>query len=128
MTKDYDPGCIGGTMSGFTNGSYVLSQSGSLWHLSDTIIPLSYSGGYRDQFPIFLDANGLLSSTGNLAPCNISRTVDCRTIFTREIKLTQTAPDHMKVNSIVKWADNTKSGAPYIIDLEMIMTNWRKNL
>lgn len=55
MTKDYDANCIGGTATAFSAGSYNLTKKGNLWYLSGTIAPLSYTGGYRDQFPIYLD-------------------------------------------------------------------------
>ncbi|MDD5197751.1 MAG: prepilin-type N-terminal cleavage/methylation domain-containing protein [Candidatus Gracilibacteria bacterium] len=126
--KDYDAGCIGVSGKEFSPGSYILVQSGTLWILSGTIAPLSIAtaySGYRNQFPVFLDSNGLTSSSGSTTKCSSSITVNCRTIYTREIQISHPDGDHMKVNSIVTWVDSSSS-SPHSINLETILTNWKK--
>jgi hypothetical protein len=124
--KDYNVWCVGTGNGTFPAGSYILTQSGTLWTLSGTIIPLSYDVGYRSQFPIFLDVDGLTRSYGNNINCTPLKTSDCKTIFTREIIISYPSLDHMKVNSIVKWMDGSKTSGEHIINLETILTNWKK--
>lgn len=54
--------------------------------------------------------------------CSNSKNTNCVTIFTREIQISHPDNDHMKVNSIVTWVDNTR----HTINLETILTNWKK--
>lgn len=106
--KDYNVGCIGVPEKEFSTGSYILVQSGVLWTLSGTIAPNPTYSTYRDQFPLFLDPNGLTSSSGSSTKCTSSTTASCRTIYTREIQISHPDGDHMKVNSIVTWVDSSK--------------------
>lgn len=127
--KDYDAGCIGTGISAIGIGSYILVQSGTLWTLSGTISPQPITTAYneyRDQFPIFLDTNGLTSYSGSTVKCTPLKTTDCKTIFTREIQISYPSTDHMKVNSVVTWVDNSRASGPYTLDLETVLTNWKK--
>lgn len=113
--KDYDVGCIGNAGKNFATGSYVLVQSGTLWFLSGAT-----------TFPVYIDARGLTSSSGSVAMCSSTKTTDCKTIFDREIQISYPSDaDHMKVNSIVTWIDSTKA-EKHTINLETILTNWKK--
>lgn len=126
-TKDYNPLCIGGSVNTIS-GSNVLVQSGTLWTLSGITAPLALDtnySGYSNQFPIFLDSSGLTTNSSSVARCNSSKTTLCRTIFTREIQISYPSTDHMKVNSIVTWTDPSRS-SPYVINLETVLTNWKK--
>jgi len=127
--KNYDPLCIGDTSGNrnFSTGSYLLVQSGTLWTLSGTITPNSAYNLYKEQFPIFLDSNGFAVSSGNNTPCTSSVTSNCKTIFTREIQIRNPDSNHLKINSIVQWVDNSKTSKPYILNLETTLTNWKKN-
>lgn len=109
--KDYNVTCIG-NITPTLSGSNVLVQSGTLWTLSGAA-----------QFPVYLDNNGLTTSSWNIIGCGSSRTSDCKTIFTREIQISYPYADHMKVNSIANWTDSTW---PHTINLETILTNWKK--
>ena len=127
-TKDYNPLCIG-NIDGSTilsPGSYILTQSGTLWTLSGTVVPSETHNVYKEQFPLFFDLNGLIANSGNNTPCTPLKTSDCRTIFTREIQIFYPDSDHMRVNSIVKWVDSSKVSEPYTINLETVFTNWKK--
>lgn len=77
------------------------------------------------QFPVFLDIHGLTTHTGSNTACSSSKTVDCRTIYTREIQISNPDNDHMKVNSIVTWMDRSR-GLPHTINLETVFSNWKK--
>lgn len=123
--KDYNANCIGNPGNRFPVGSYILVQSGTLWTLSGTITPSGTYGTYITQFPVFLDSNGLTTYSGSSVGCTSSKTVDCKTIFTREIRINYPSNDHMEVNSIVTWKDSSGS-SPHSIDLETVLTNWKK--
>lgn len=127
--KNYDVNCIWVPGKNFSSGSYVLTQSWTLWLLSGSMSPPPYStnySGYLAQFPLFLDVNGLVtSSESSTAACNTTKTTGCRMIYTREIQIANPDIDHLKVNSIVTWKDSSR-GPPYIINLETILTNWKK--
>ena len=115
-TKDYNVGCIGNTGSTTLSGSNILVQSGTLWVLS----------GATATFPIYLDSNGLTSSSGNNTLCSSLRPNNCKTIFEREMQVSYPSDtDHMRVQSIVSWADSSKAGK-YTINLETTLTNWKK--
>jgi len=126
--KNYDVGCIGVPGKKFPAGSYTLVQSGALWTLSGTILPSGTYATYIGQFPIFLDTNSLPTSSGNNIKCSSLKTSDCKTIFTREIQITYPSADndHIKVNSIVTWVDSSLTTGPHSINLETILTNWKK--
>ena len=114
-TKDYNVSCIGNTVTTLS-GSNVLVQSWSLWYLS----------GATTLFPVYLDTNGLSSSSGSNINCSTARTVDCKTIFERQIQITYPVDtDHMKINSIVSWRDWSKT-EKHKINLETVLTNWKK--
>lgn len=130
--KDYDAGCIGTGLPQIVTASYILVQNGTLWTLSGSSVTAPLPTGvdyktYTDKFPIFLDSFGLTNSSGGNIKCTSSKTSDCKTIFTREIQITYPSVDndHMKVNSIVTWMDSSR-GLPYSINLETILTNWKK--
>ncbi len=128
--KDYDTLCVGGGGSNLWAGSYILVQSWTLWTLSGTIAPVAMTGAtyatYIQQFPIFLDNNGLITHSGSATKCTSAITSNCKTIFTREIQITHPDVNHMKVNSIVTWVDNSKKIWPHVINLETMLTNWKK--
>lgn len=85
---------------------------------------------YRNQYRIYLDNKGLSTSSGSAALplCSSTKNTDCQSIFTREIQISHPNTDHLKVNSIVTWVDSSKTTAPYTINLETILTNWKKDL
>lgn len=128
--KDYNPLCIWDTTSAyiFPAWSYLLVQNGTLWSLSGTIIPSPTYSIYRDQFRIYLDNKGLSTSSWSTALplCNSTTNTNCQSIFTREIKINNPDADRLKVNSIVTWVDSSKTTAPYTINLETVLTNWKK--
>lgn len=115
--KDYNTSCIGNTVTTLS-GSNMLVQSGALWFLSGSTI--------GQPSPVYLDSNGLTSSSGSSTLCSAEKTTDCKTIFKRDIQVSYpTDTDHMKVNSIVTWIDGSKT-SEYNINLETILTNWKK--
>lgn len=126
--KDYNVTCIGNNASAILSGSNILAMNGTLWTLSGVTTPIpmatNYSG-YADQFPVFLNSDGLTTSSGSSVRCSPSKTTDCRTIFTRELQISNPDGDHMRVNSIVTWVD-TSSLLPHSINLETVLTNWKK--
>lgn len=124
--KNYDITCIGNSGKEYASGSYILVQSGTLWTLSGTITPSGTYATYIGQFPIFLDTNSLPISSGNNIKCSSTKTSDCRTIFTRELQISHPDNDHIKVNSIVTWLDSSLTSGPHSINLETVLTNWKK--
>ncbi len=133
--KDYNVTCIWYTPPNpnILSGSNILVQSGVLWTLSGVSSPASIATAYTayiDQFPVFLDSNGLTTTSGSLTmtKCTPSITTNCRSMFSREIQVINNPVDndHMTIHSIVTWVDSWKTSWPYIIDLETTLTNWKK--
>lgn len=114
--QDYNVNCIGNSVTTLTWFN-VLVQSGSLWSLSGAV---TGTGA-----PVYIDANGLTSHSGSNILCGPGKTTDCKTIFSRWITISYPDSDHMKVKSVVTWTDSSKDWV-YTIDLETILTNWKK--
>ena len=126
-TFNYNWTCITANVD-ISSWSYILYQDNfSRWNMAaypaSNSGAINYSsGGYRTNFWIKLDANGLYTQSGG--------TTLSGTVFTREIKISYpsdagTPPEKMDVKSIVYWSDSSKTGLQKI-ELETQLTNWRK--
>lgn len=128
--KDYNSTCLTNATLGFVDGSYTAYLSGNLWYLSGTITPSASFVPYKNQFPVFLSGSGLITQSGSasLPICAEAVQSNCRTIFSREIKLTNANADTLEVESIVQWADNTRQGeGAREVRLSLTLTNWQKD-
>ena len=126
--RNYDTTCVGNNNPNiFPAGSYIVAMNNGLFTLSGTITPSSDYPTYHDQFAIYFDANGLATQTGSYTQiCNRTFPTSCKSIFSREITLTNPSPDTLLVDSIVTWTD-TRSTTPSRIDMPSTLTNWKKN-
>ncbi len=119
--KDYQSACIGSwsyaSLNSFGNSSvaakYILKNENGAWYLTWTT-----SGSW-----LWVDSNGYYFSSGT-SPwdilCTIERNTDCRSPFTREIRILSGA-NTMTVTSIVDWNEQSAQN----IILETTLTNWK---
>ncbi|MCK9272513.1 prepilin-type N-terminal cleavage/methylation domain-containing protein [Candidatus Gracilibacteria bacterium] len=120
---NYNSNCIGAGFSVPTLTGGILYQKESLWYLS---------GSTNNK--IYLDNNGMVYQTGassiawDNTLCTNLVSKSCRTGFTRDIQINTSFPsESMKINSIVKWIDNSKQGE-HTINLETTLKNWKIDL
>ncbi|MDD2487032.1 MAG: hypothetical protein PHS92_01560 [Candidatus Gracilibacteria bacterium] len=119
FVKAYDVNCIGSTLATLKNyptGDYAIEQIGSLLYLTGST-----------QFPVYYDANGLITQSGSFSTkCTSSLSTGCVSIFTRKIHIEVIDPlNEIKVSSIAEWRDSAKKNGPYRINLETTLTNWK---
>lgn len=109
--------------------SYILSNSWWLWYLSWVTSPSSsYNNTYRTQFPVYFDANWLISQNYWWSTrCTTSTNTWCLSIFTREILISYSSTEKINVKSVVKWVDSSSS-KPLDVILETTLTNWKEDL
>ncbi|MGE4444021.1 MAG: hypothetical protein AB7E37_03455 [Candidatus Altimarinota bacterium] len=124
-TFNYDGNCIlaasGTTM--IQSGSYIVYQneSNNRWFLSGATSGNYSDINYRNRFRVNIGSGGLYTQSGgeNFNP-----------LFTREIKISYvdnlSPPQKMKVESIVRWTDSARNSGNYEINLDTILTNWKK--
>ncbi|EKE28620.1 MAG: hypothetical protein ACD_3C00037G0011 [uncultured bacterium (gcode 4)] len=134
--KDYQSGCIwtDNTRS-FDAKSYIPYFENWSWKLEDKWASPSLETldtAYKTSFPVFLDSNWLISQTWSSIICSTSRATNCKTIFYREIKISypvswNKSDDKFRVNSIVKWTDNSQKWIN-TINLQTTLTNWKEDL
>jgi hypothetical protein len=101
------------------NKHYIIYKwNDNKWYLEEKNISWNYkykNPNYRNNFRVYKN-NWFYSQTW---------TTTNPTIYTREIKITNSTSSWFTFHSIVSWADNTKSWV-YIIDLQNTLTNWKK--
>lgn len=121
---DYDNTCIGNTtpigtdvIGGIVIGtpvSYVIENKNGAWYLTGTI-----TGSW-----LWVNTDGYYVASGVTAweaLCTISKTTDCRSPFSRLIKITLTAADTITVTSVVDWFEHRAQK----VVLTTTLTNWK---
>ncbi len=112
---DYNSSCIGaGGWTLITTRSYVIENQNGAWYLSGTIT-WSWLWVNTDGYYV---ASGV---TAGEALCTISKTTDCRSPFSRLIKITLTGPNTMSVTSVVDWFEHRAQK----VVLTTTLTNWK---
>ena len=96
------------------------------WTLSSISTPSPTRATYITQFPVYLDANGLITQSGGFtAKCSPSITSNCITKFTRQVIITRPIDfATINVESVVTW---TEPGIekPYEIRIPYTLYNWK---
>ncbi len=121
--KGYDNACVGGgSVATLYGGPYHLSNESGLWYVRGDAT--SWSG-------VAFDGNGLsIQGTGSSLPrCQRGSRHDCRSIFSRTIRITDVGvagAKALKVRSSVSWRDASRT-EPYEVTLEKILTNWKES-
>lgn len=115
---NYDASCIGdSTPTAFTDGNYILKNENGAWYLT---------GSATSGSGLWVNTDGYYMSSGSMAAsplCTIDRTSDCRSIFTREIRISNssTSSGSMTVTSIVDWYEKRAQN----VTLTTTLTNWK---
>lgn len=125
----YDALCIWNSVvwDKIWSGSYTLYTVSGLWQLSGSTIidPISSWGTYSTAYATIQDNLWFYNQTGSvLLPCTSTLQKSCKTIFTREIVISEPAivnPNILYVKSVVYW--NTKQ--QHKVELETTLTNWK---
>ncbi len=116
----YVSSCIGDSASTTTrlsNASYILTNTNWAWYLTGTT---TGSG-------LWIDSNGYYMASWATSPvCNISLTTNCRSPFTREIRITNATniganSGSMTVTAVVDWYEKR----PQNVTLSTTLTNWK---
>ncbi len=121
---DYDQGCIGNPSAPkITSGtpSVLLNQNGE-WRLS----AFTSSGVAYDDRGLSVQYPGALPA---LDPCQSKRPTGCMTKYFRTVTVSDESivgMKRMRIRSLVTWRDASRS-APYQIELEHVLTNWKPN-
>lgn len=127
---DYAANCIWSatpTIWSIWSGSYTLYTESGLWQLSwsTSINPVSNWWTYSAAYATIQDSSWFYNQTGSaLLPCTSTLQKSCKTIFTREIVISEPAivnPNILYVKSVVYW--NTKQ--QHKVELETTLTNWK---
>lgn len=131
--KDYQSTCIGYNWPLWIIwvGSYTIYSSNGAWFLSgaSTIDPLTSWTSYRSAYQVWLDPLWFYTQTWVVSGvwCSSSVQKNCKTIFTREIKISIPPPGTQTgiliVQSSTRWLDKR----PQKVTLETTLTNWRSN-
>ena len=137
--KDYQSACIGNSTllpypanpGIIAPGSYTIYSTNGAWFLSGaaSLNPLSNWTTYKAAYQIWLDPTWFYTQTWVNAwvSCSSSVQKNCKTIFTREIKISIPPPGTQTgiliVQSSARWLD----GRPQSVVLETTLTNWRSN-
>ncbi len=119
--KDYQAACIGSGTYASTNSfggspasKYVLKNENGAWYLTWTT-----SGSW-----LWVDSNGFYFSSGTTPwdlLCTINRTTNCRSPFTREIRILS-GSNTMTITSIVDWNERVAQN----VTLTTTLTNWKR--
>lgn len=133
--KDYAAGCIGnpafpnwsaGIPWLISSGSYTVYPQSGVWYLSGASgVPYTTWVTYKNEYSIWLDNAGFYTQTGIInTSCSSSLQQSCRTIFTREIRITNwSSSGILNIQSVARWRDER----PHSVILEMTLTNWKSN-
>lgn len=123
--KDYNANCITDPNLIIQPWSYKIYKSNNnRWYLYSVSASETrdFDVNYRNDYKVMLDSNWLYTQswwTQELIPT-----------FTRELKIsydsTTPANQKMKINSIVKWVDNSLK-TPHKVEFETVLSNWKKN-
>ncbi len=131
--QNYDAKCITekpddtNTSLKIKDGSYILKRQNGLWKLTST-------GAFEDQkwnksmkdYQIFIDEKGWYTSSGAgiTEICNSFKRTECKTPFSREIKIKPLNDDnYLEVTAIVRWRDAN----PHKVTLKQTLSNWKSN-
>lgn len=126
----YDSVCIGSDTLGdkIWSWSHILYTENGLWYLSGatTLNPQNNWANYSATYQTIQDSDWFFNQTGStsLPTCNSTLQQQCRSIFTREIIISQPDPpnsDTLYITSIVYW--NTKRLQK--VELKTTLTNWK---
>lgn len=123
MTFNYDSNCILNNNKYINSWSYILAQDiNNRWNLTSKTTGVYSSSSYRNDFKVNVDANWFYTqSWWTIFLPN----------FTREIKISYPdaaiPPQNIKIESIVRWTDSSKTTENFEIKLETFLTNWKKN-
>lgn len=128
---NYDVTCIGSSTGAsairINTASYVTGQNpNGTWTLIAIPSPSTVRGTYKTQFPIYLDADGLVSQSGAFtALCTPAVTSNCVTRFTRQIIVTRPADySTIQIEAVVTWTEPGKD-TPYEIRIPYTLYNWK---
>lgn len=124
--ENYQSGCIGAPLFATANSlgatpiakKYVLTNSNGAWYLK---LPTATTGSW-----LWVDDNWFYIATGSMAPgetlCTITRSINCRSPFTREIQILKGATENtISVTSIVDWYEKRAQN----VTLTTTLTNWK---
>lgn len=124
-TFNYDWNCIlaASWTTMIQSWSYIVYQneSNNRWFLSGATSGNYSDINYRNRFRVNIWSGWLYTQSWweNFNP-----------LFTREIKISYvdnlSPPQKMKVESIVRWTDSARNSGNYEINLDTILTNWKK--
>ncbi len=130
---DYDVNCIGsatGVVTGINRmyiGSYIPNiNANGTWTLTRITSPSPVRANYVNQFPVYLDADGLITQTGAFTQlCTPTRVNNCKTRFTRELVITRPSDfSTINVESVVTWVE-PGINRPYEIRIPYTLYNWK---
>ena len=115
----YLAGCIGNTTSldKLADYSYVLTNSNGAWYLT---------GATTTSSGLWVDANWYYMASGATTPkCTITLATNCRSPFTREIRISgtdnTTNSGTMTVTAVVDWYEKRTQN----VTLKTTLTNWK---
>ena len=117
----YVAGCIGDSLSATTRLSttipYVLTNTNGAWYLT---------GANTTASGLWVDANWYYMASGTTTPkCTITLTTNCRSPFTREIRISgtdnTTNSGTMTVTAVVDWYEKRAQN----VTLKTTLTNWK---
>lgn len=115
--KDYNATCIGNTFSdSLTDGSYILLNKNGAWYLTGSTATTG-SG-------LWIGNDGYYVASGVTADdprCTLDLRTNCRSVFTREIRINNVNNSGMTVTSIVDWREKS----PQNVTLTTTLTNWK---
>ena len=134
---NYNTDCIGDPLyiNAIGTGCYILANTWGEWRLSTIITtyppPAPNIATFRNNFPVYFDANGLITQTGSSLTsitrlCAGKTSNNCKSIFWRAVCVTSVTNNRMKIKSIVKWvwwSVNTIQD----ITFDLTLTNWKAN-
>jgi hypothetical protein len=123
LVKDYNSDCITNSSIYIASWSYVLyTNTNNRWYLSWGTTWVFSSGAYQNAFRVKKDGNGLYTQSG---------WTDFMPLYTREIKISYpwalNPPQNVKIESIVRWVDNSRTSGNFEIILQTELTNWKNN-
>lgn len=134
MTHNYNSTCITANWwaipyTHISSWSYILAQDvNNRWQLFWKTTGVYSGATYRNDFKINVDANWFYTQ---------SWWTSFLPNFTREIKISYpadaypfwvwTAPQNIKIESIVRWTDSSRPTGNFEIKLETLLTNWKKD-
>ena len=123
-TKDYNSTCIGDAWATTdvtksigavaATSTYVLINTNGAWYLTGT----------TTSSWLWIDGNGYYMASGATTPkCTITLTTNCRSPFTREIRISNALANtgSMTVTSVVDWTEKRAQN----VTLTTTLTNWK---